>query len=73
MLAPVCVVPLHTNVPVQPVAVKVAFSAPQTVGLLLEITGDTGFVNVSIVIVFDDTLSPQLVTHFAVYVPAVLT
>ena len=44
MLKPVAPV-LHFTLPVQPVAVKVAFSVPQMLVLLAFTTGATGFVN----------------------------
>ena len=72
MLTPVAPV-LHFTLPVQPLAVNVAFSVPQMLLLLALTTGATGLVNTSITKPFDASLSPQLVLHFAVYVPAVFT
>ncbi|MCP9769349.1 hypothetical protein EGI22_15680, partial [Lacihabitans sp. LS3-19] len=56
--------------PVQPVAVNVAFSVPQTSVLLDAITGAVGTAPVLIVIVFDTGDVPHEVVHVAVYVPA---
>jgi hypothetical protein len=56
--------------PVQPEAVNVDFSFPQTIALLEVITGATGVVPVVITIELEFTDVPQLVVHVAVYVPA---
>jgi len=64
---------LHVIVPVQPVAVNVAFSAPQTPILSEAITGAAGVLVRVITIPRLGLLSPQLFVHVAVYVPAVLT
>ncbi len=70
MVAPVPNVPDHVIVPsVQPVAVNVAFSVPQTTVLFAEITGATGAGLVPIVTVFELPEVPQLVVQVAVYVP----
>ena len=61
---------LHVNVPVQSAAVKVAFSVPHTSVLFDVIFGAVGGVPVPIVTLFEFTLSPQLLLHVAVYVPA---
>jgi hypothetical protein len=65
--APVPKPPDHVIVPSeQPVAVKVAFSTPQTTVLLVETTGATGAGLVPMVIVFELPDVPQLVVHVAV-------
>ena len=56
----------HVTVPVQPVAVNMAFSVPHTVVLFAETTGGTGVVPGVTVIAFDAGLLPQLLIHTAV-------
>jgi hypothetical protein len=72
MLLPVAVV-LHFKLPVQPVAVNVAVSALHKLVLFDKITGATGLPPVVITTTLLTPLSPQLLIHVAVYVPAVLT
>jgi hypothetical protein len=55
---------------VQPVAVKIAFSVPQTLVLLTEITGAVGARLVPMVIEFETNELPHALTQVAVYVPA---
>ncbi len=63
---PVPNVPDQVIVPsVQPVAVKVAFSVPQTVVLFVAITGATGAGFVVIVTVFEFALLPQIFSQYA--------
>ena len=57
---------LQVTVPVQFVAVKVAFSVPQTVVLLAVILGAPGLLPIVITIAFDAALVPQIVLHFTV-------
>jgi hypothetical protein len=64
---------LHFNVPLQPLAVKVALSPVQIVVLSLTILGVVGLTPVLITIVFEALLVPQTVVQLAVYVPDVLT
>jgi hypothetical protein len=52
--------------PVQPFAVKVAFSVPQTSDLLVSIDGAVGAVTLPIVIEVDAPEVPQEVAHVAV-------
>ena len=67
LVAPVPKPDDHVIVPsVQPVAVNVAFSVPQTVVLFVLITGDTGAGRVVIVIVFEFPLFPQIFSQYAV-------
>jgi hypothetical protein len=72
ILVPVAAL-LQTIVPVQPVAVNVAVSVPQR--LILLVLTDGGFEPAPIVITIalEFPLSPQLLLHVAVYVPALLT
>ena len=72
MLLPVAPV-LHVKLPLQPVAVKVAFSPSQHTVLLEVITGELGVVPVVMVTTLLAELSPHTLLHVAVYVPAVLT
>ncbi|CAH0998061.1 hypothetical protein EMA8858_04196 [Emticicia aquatica] len=72
MLVPVEVL-LHLTVPAHPVALNVAVSPLHKLFLLLLITGATGVLPVVITIGFELPLSPQIVSHTAVYVPATLT
>jgi len=69
MLVPVALL-LQLTVPVQPVAVSVAFSSPQTCVLLAEILGAAGNAPVVIVTELEATLVPQVLVQVAVYVPA---
>jgi hypothetical protein len=70
MLAPVEPLLQVIVPPVQPTAVKVAFSPSQHIVLSVVITGATGAGFVPIIIVFELPDVPQLVVHVAVYVPA---
>jgi hypothetical protein len=65
MLVPVAAL-LHTIVPVQPVAIKVAFSVPHTFNLSVEITGEAGDVLRLIIISLLEPLSPQASLQIAV-------
>jgi len=60
----------QVSVPVQPVAVSVAFSSPQTAPLLVVTDGATGAFSWPITSGPADTVPPQLVVQVAVYVPA---
>ena len=66
---------LHFNVPLlpQPLAVKVAFSVPQTLTLSVDIVGVVGIGNIVITIGVVAVLLPQLLLQVAVYVPEVVT
>ena len=64
---------LQLRVPLQPVAVKVAVSAPQIVFVFVCTVGTVGDGTFVIVITLLAALSPQLVTHLAEYVPPALT
>ncbi len=72
MLLPLTPV-LHTKLPLHPLAVNVAFSPSQQMVLFDESTGAVGVVPVVMVTTLLAVLSPQLLLHVAVYVPAVLT
>ncbi len=61
---------LQLIVPLQPVAVNVAFSPSQQIVLSVLIVGTVGVVLVPIVITFELPDVPQLVVQVAVYVPA---
>jgi hypothetical protein len=52
--------------PEQPVAVRTAFSVPQTVNLLADILGAVGTTPFSILIILEARLIPQEFLHFAV-------
>ncbi|KPM46555.1 hypothetical protein AFM12_19355 [Jiulongibacter sediminis] len=69
MLAPVAPV-LQVIVPLQPVAVNVAFSPSQHTVLSVLIDGEDGGLPVFIVIVLLTPDVPQLLLQVAVYVPA---
>jgi hypothetical protein len=69
MLAPVEPLLQVIVPPVQPTAVKVAFSPSQHTVLSVLITGTGGVGFVPIIIVFELPEVPQLVVHVAVYVP----
>ena len=56
---------LQANVPLQPVAVKVAVSVPQILVLFAATVGAGGVVPVVIVITFDAPLVPQLLLQVA--------
>jgi hypothetical protein len=60
---------LQLTVPLQPEAVKVAFSPSQQIVLSVLIVGIVGVVFVPIIIVFELPEVPQLVVQVAVYVP----
>ncbi len=64
---------LHVKLPLQPVAVNVAFSPSQHTVLFDVITGAVGVVPVVMVTTLLAELSPHTLLHVAVYVPAVLT
>jgi hypothetical protein len=64
---------LHFKLPVQPLALKVAFSPSQHTVLFALITGAAGLLPVVIVITVLLALSPHSVIHFAEYVPAPTT
>jgi hypothetical protein len=66
MLAPVMPVLQVIVPPVQPTAVKVAFSPSQHTTLSVLITGTGGIGFVPIIIVFEFPDVPQLVVHVAV-------
>jgi hypothetical protein len=72
MLLPVTLL-LHLIVPLQPVAVKVAVSAPQILVLLALITGILGLVPVRITMLFDEATLPHELLQVAVYVPELVT
>ena len=57
---------LQVNVPVHPVAINVAVSAPQMLVLLAVTVGAGGVVPVVIVITFEAPLVPQLFIQVAV-------
>jgi hypothetical protein len=57
---------LHTKLPLQPVAVNVAFSPSQQIVLFDEITGAVGVVPVVIVTTLLAELSPHTLLHVAV-------
>jgi len=57
---------LHVTVPVQPVAVRVAVSLPQTWVLLADIVGVVGATPVVIVTEFELPLVPQVEEQVAV-------
>jgi hypothetical protein len=61
---------LHFIVPLQPLAVNVAFSVPQTLVLLATTLGAVGTADLVITTLFDAPLTPQMFSHVAVYVPA---
>ena len=65
IIVPVAFV-LHLTVPLQPVAVKLTVSFPQTVNLLGVIVGVVGVTPVLISTKFDDELAPQLLLQVAV-------
>ena len=65
MLLPLTPV-LHTKLPVQPVAVNVAFSPSQQIVLFDEITGAVGVVPVMMVTTLLAELSPHTLLHVAV-------
>ena len=56
----------QVTVPLQPLAVKVAFSVPHTVDLLVVKVGGCGVAPIVTVIVFDAGLLPQLLIQVAV-------
>jgi hypothetical protein len=60
---------LQLTVPLQPEAVKVAFSPSQQIVLSVLMVGIVGVVFVPIIIVFELPEVPQLVVQVAVYVP----
>jgi hypothetical protein len=64
MLVPLAPV-FQVNVPLQPLAVKVAVSPAHRVGLLLVTIGAVGVVPVVIVTTFEVPLVPQLLIHTA--------
>ena len=57
---------LHFTLPVQPLAVKVAFSVPQIFVLLATTLGADGTVDLIITKPFDAPLTPQMFSHVAV-------
>ena len=65
MLAPVLPL-LHFTVPVQPVAVKVAFSVPHTLVLFDAILGAAGTLPEPITTLLLAGLAPQTFSHVAV-------
>lgn len=64
---------LQVTIPVQPVADKFTFSVPQILVLFAETLGATGNAVFLITKALLFPLSPQLLLHVAVYVPATLT
>jgi hypothetical protein len=72
ILFPVALV-LHLIVPLQPVDINVALSVLHKLFLSVLITGAAGFEPDVMIIALLIPLSPQLLLHVAVYVPALLT